>query len=216
MKVFSKYCLIKYDPQEWPFAEILKRDVFKVPRLENLHDFILAKKKRLGYKIRLSNEDNLAMRQLMRNQKDDSPFYQLYRHFMVKILAPLVGQSLTYSSHPEMRVHLAGTASASAFHNDVSVTNRVDQINFWMPFTDVYDTATLWVESDYGLADYQPIPVKYGQVLIFDGGYLDHGTKTNTTNTTRISIDMRFSVKQASTREEGLRLLHRMIKLSQN
>ncbi|MFM7577080.1 MAG: hypothetical protein ACKO5Q_09125, partial [Microcystaceae cyanobacterium] len=101
MKVFSKYCLIKYDPQEWPFAEILKRDVFKVPRLENLHDFILAKKKRLGYKIRLSNEDNLAMRQLMRNQKDDSPFYQLYRHFMVKILAPLVGQSLTYSSHPE-------------------------------------------------------------------------------------------------------------------
>jgi len=56
---------------------------------------------------------------------------------------------------------------------------------------------TLWVESDYGLRDFQPVDVPYGAALIFDGGSLEHGTVNNDTHSTRISIDFRFSLKNS-------------------
>jgi ectoine hydroxylase-related dioxygenase (phytanoyl-CoA dioxygenase family) len=139
-----------------------------------------------------------------------SPFYRLYRHFMWKVLAPSAGRPLSYSSHPKMRVHLPDTPSVSSFHSDVPVTKRIDQVNLWMPFTDVDDTATLWLESFYGRGDYAPVPVRYGEVLIFDGGYLSHGSVPNRTRTTRVSLDMRFCRKGATTRVEGVHLINRL------
>ena len=66
--------------------------------------------------------------------------------------------------------------------------------HFWMPFTDVDDGTALWLESDYGRGDFAPVPVRYGEVLIFDGGYLGHGSVANRTDRTRVSLDMRFSL----------------------
>jgi len=76
----------------------------------------------------------------------------------------------------------------------------------------VQDSATLWLESDYGRADYQPVPVQYGQVLIFDGGYLGHGSVANVSNMTRISLDMRFSLSNTKTRAGGIALMNRLLK----
>lgn len=209
--ITSKHCILEYDTQQWCFAHVLSRDVFKVQQLHQLHQFVKQKKQRLGVSPKLTAEDNLIMRKLMQNLPQESVFYMMYHTFMVKVISPLAGHPLSYSKQPKMRVHFPDTPSVSSFHIDTAVTQRVDQVNIWMPFTDVYDTATLWVESDYGLADYAPIPVKYGQVLIFDGGYLSHGTKANITNVTRISLDLRFSIKNATTRADGLRLLERVI-----
>jgi ectoine hydroxylase-related dioxygenase (phytanoyl-CoA dioxygenase family) len=50
--------------------------------------------------------------------------------------------------------------------------------------------------------------VRYGEVLIFDGGYLSHGTVSNQTQTTRVSLDMRFCLKGAATRLEGVDLMN--------
>ena len=78
-----------------------------------------------------------------------------------------------------------------------------------MPFTDVDETATLWLESFYGRGDYAPVPVRYGEVLIFDGGYLSHGSVPNRTRTTRVSLDMRFCRKGATTSgPEGVDLIN--------
>lgn len=211
MIIPPKHCFLNYDTEQWCFAHILSQDVFKVPRLHRLHEFVQQEKQRSGISPQLTAEDNLTARQLMQNLPQESRFYRMYHAFMARIIRPLAKCPLSYSMHPKMRVHFPGTPSVSSFHTDVAVTHRIDQVNLWIPFTDIEDTATLWVESDYGLADYAPIPVKYGQVLIFDGGYLMHGTKANTTNVTRISLDLRFSIKQASTRLDGLKLLYQMI-----
>jgi hypothetical protein len=177
------WLILPYDTRSFPFAGLLKRDVFG---------------------------DNLTLRRLMQDLADDSPFYQLYRHFMYKMLGPAVGRPLSYSSHPKMRVHLPDTPSVSSFHSDVPVTRRIDQVNFWMPFTDVDDTAALWLESFYGRGDHAPVPVRYGEVLIFDGGYLSHGSVPNRTRTTRVSLDMRFCRKGATSRAEGVDLINRL------
>jgi hypothetical protein len=205
------WAILHYDTRRFPFAALLIRDVLKVPRPELLHDYIQAKRRALGHARRLTHRDNLTMRQLLQDLPDDSPFYRLYRHFMLAVLAPLIGRALSYSSHPKMRVHFPGTASVSSFHHDIIVTRRLDQVNLWMPFVDVADTATLWLESDYGRGDYAPVPVRYGEALIFDGGFLGHGSMPNRTATTRISMDLRWSFKGAKTRAEGVELMNRAI-----
>lgn len=120
----------------------------------------------------LTQKDNLAVRELIQDLPDDSPFHRLYHHLLQTWLARLVGRPMSYSGHAKMRVHFPGTGSVSGFHADVPVTRRIDQVNLWVPFTDVEDSAALWLESDYGLADFAPVPLRYGEALIFDGGYL--------------------------------------------
>jgi hypothetical protein len=207
----AKLAIFEYSTKHWPFAAILTRDVFRVRQLHLLHQFVSEKKCRLGGTAELTYDDNLNLRKLMQELPDSSPFYQVYHAFMSKVLQPMTGYPLSYSNHPKMRVHLAGTSSVSSFHDDVSVTGRVDQVNLWIPFTDVRDGATMWVESEPGAADYAPIPVNYGQVLVFDGGYLRHGSAANRTGVTRISMDLRFSIKNGKSRAHGLELLNSVI-----
>jgi hypothetical protein len=105
-----------------------------------------------------------------------SPFYTLYHTWVADLVASRFGKKISYSAHPKMRVHLAGTGCVSEFHRDAEVTGRPDPINCYLPFTDVFDTNTVWCESSYGLKDYQPINLKYGEAFFWDGGVLEHGT----------------------------------------
>ena len=201
-----------YDTERFPFAALLRRDVFGVRSLESLHTDVLAARTRRGQRGELRTRDNLAARALVQQLPDSAPFFRLYHEFMRLVLAPVAGRSLSYSNRPKVRVHFPGTASVSSFHADAPVTKRVDQINFWLPITDVHGSAALLLESDYGVADYAPVPLRYGQVLIFDGGYLGHGSVSNTTDVTRISFDMRFGYRGATTRAEGVDLMNRIVR----
>lgn len=186
--------LLPYDTNKFRFAFILEKTVFKVPKLDLLHEYWSKQKEKKGLSALLSYEDNLFLRSLMQKQPDDSPFYKLYHSFIRYVVAPEFGGKISYSNHPKMRVHLAGTPSVSAWHKDVDVTKRTDQMNVWLPFTNCYETNSLWIETDYGKKDYCPVNVPYGYALFFDGGYLEHGTVANLTPNTRVSLDFRFSV----------------------
>jgi len=183
--------VISFATDRYPFDKVLAGSVFKVPRLDCLHVYLAARTE----KSKASYEDNLKLRRLMQTLADDSPFYMLYHKWIAEVIAPKFGKRISYSAHPKMRVHLAGTGSVSEFHRDVDVTGRSDQINCYLPFTDVFDTNTLWCESAYGTEDYRPINLKYGEALIWDGGLLKHGTFRNATSHTRVSCDFRFSAK---------------------
>ena len=208
------WVLLHYDVARYPFAGVLQRDVYKVPSLGKLHHYVSGHYRRHGVSRNLNSEDNLTLRNLMQVLPQDSDFFKLYHDFMLRVLAPWVGASLSYSQSPKMRVHFPQTPSVSSFHHDIIVTKRIDQVNFWLPFNSVDDSATLWLESSYGSCDYRPIRVDYGQILIFDGGYIGHGTVFNATDTTRTSMDMRFSYKTASTRADGVRLMNRMVEVA--
>jgi hypothetical protein len=186
--------LLTYDTDRFPFAAWLAAEVFKVQRLDDLHVDWQRYKQRKGLPDGLGYGDNLLLRSLMQKLPDHSPFYRLYHAFTRRVIAPEFGHKISYSSHPKMRVHLAGTPTVSKWHRDAEVTNRDDQMNVWLPFTDTYDSNTLWIETEYGRQDYKPVTVRYGQALVFDGGYLTHGTVANNTHKTRVSADFRFAI----------------------
>ncbi len=185
------FIVLDYDTEKYPFQQILAKHVYKVPEINQLHKVW---KKQSG-KEKLTYKDNLRLRKLMQQQPDDSLFYRVYHKWIARVLSPHFGCRIRYSAHPKMRVHLAGTGCVSDFHRDVEVTKRYDQINCYLPFTDVYQTSTLWCEMDYNEENYQPLNLKYGQALLWDGGCLKHGTYFNKTDNTRLSCDFRFTPK---------------------
>ena len=185
--------LLDYDTRRYPFAAWLAGALFKVPALDELHDAWRRHKLARGLPGELGYADNLRLRALMQQLPDESPFYALYRAFVRRVIAPAFGGRISYASHPKMRVHLAGTPTVSRWHRDVSVTKRPELVTVWLPFTDAFATNTLWVESGHGTGEHRPIPVAYGQALIFDGGYLEHGTVANESARSRVSADFRFA-----------------------
>ena len=185
--------LLHYDTKLFPFSAAAC-SVFKTKALDRLHEHWLRYKIRRGLPPTLCYSDNLSLRKILQNLDDSSEFYAIYNRFAAQVIGGAFGRKLSYSAHPKMRVHLAGTPTVSKWHRDADITNRPDQINVWLPFTNVSGSNSLWVESDYGKADYRPVTVSYGQALVFDGGFLSHGSVDNTTDNTRISIDFRFAV----------------------
>ena len=193
--MLSRAQIVTYDREIYPFARVLEAMVFKVPSLPRLHAFVRAHKQTKFGRQKLTYNDNLSLRGMIQNLPDDSVFFQLYHRFVRKVVAPRFGGRISYSNHPKMRVHLAGTPCMSKWHRDADITKRPEQINAFLPFTPCFDTNTLWCESDYARHDYQPIELEYGQILFFDGGFLTHGTVDNETDVTRVSLDFRFAIK---------------------
>ncbi|CBS89319.1 streptomycin biosynthesis enzyme StrG [Azospirillum lipoferum] len=186
--------LLRYDTGRYPFAKVTAATVFKVRSLERLHEAWQRHRERQGQDTAPTYADNLALRALMQNLPDASPLFQLYHRFVRQVIAPVFGGRISYSNRPKMRVHLPDTGSVSAWHRDADVTGRYDQITVWLPFTDCREGGTLWSETDYGLRDFRPIDVAYGEALVFDGGLLEHGTVANDAGMTRVSLDFRFAV----------------------
>lgn len=185
--------LIGYDTAAYPFAEIVAAQVFGVPAdLARLHERAAAllgsgAGEPLGYR------DNLELRRRLAEVAIDSDLMATYRRLVEEVVAPLFGGRISFSRKPTFRVHMAGTTGVSNWHTDAEVTGRHDQINAWVPFTDTFATNTIWVERDYGTGDYVPVEVAYGEILLFDGGWLSHGSVPNETDSTRVSADFRFS-----------------------
>ncbi|MFA0547691.1 hypothetical protein [Vibrio splendidus] len=194
----TKLLIIKYSTSQLPLAHAMRKEAFYGLSLSRLHSHTLAAKKKKGGLEKLSPADMHFWRDRMRNVASEGLFYTLYHLFARRALAPLFGQRISYSAHPEMRVHLAGQAACSAWHNDAEVTGRYDQVNVWFPLVDTSDSTCLWVETEYGKKDYRPVPVRYGEALIFDGSCLNHGTVANESDMSRVSFDFRFSVLNES------------------
>lgn len=184
--------ILDYDTVRFPFKAYLEKCVFKVPRLEKLHVYWA----RQSGKDALEYQDNMLLRKLMQRLDDEAPFYKIFKSWIYNVLAPQYAMKLSHSQHPKMRVHLAGTGCVSAFHRDANITKRDEQLNVYLPFTDVYDGATVWAEDSYGSDNRIPINLRYGQAMIWDGGFLSHGTVENETDITRVSCDFRFKMLQ--------------------
>ena len=115
---------------------------------------------------------------------------ELYRSFVLELLADVTSGLSAYQSPPSFRFHYCGRSS-SVFHRDRDFGVEDGRLNVWVPLTDVWGNNSLWLESDVGAKDYKPIAIKSGQALIFDGVNLGHGSKINTTHSTRVSFDFR-------------------------
>jgi hypothetical protein len=176
-----------YDRRRWPFAEAIS-DIVGVDRLDLLHEGLE------GRSVVEVAETGLALSAWLRDSLSNR-FLGLVRDFMHQGLPASLGTVTRYQESPVMRVHMHGGHSVSGFHRDRDWGQRSSVLNLWLPFTDVCDSNSLWVESAEGAGDLTPVSLRYGQALVFSGADLLHGSRRNTSGATRVSCDIRFHVR---------------------
>ena len=189
---------IEYDTRKYDFVSHLQ-DFLGVTDLSHFHEHFL---ENTG-KEEITVEDNFHFRDQLRALDPKHPLLELFKEFMWYFMSNQFGGKVSYGP-PFFRMQMGNSTSVSKWHRDTEITGRHDQITCWMPFTDAVGDNTIWVETDYGNEDFQPIDVKFGQVLLFDSSYLKHGSVTNTLPLTRVSMDFRVTPKGPNATDLGI------------
>lgn len=116
----------------------------------------------------------------------------LYARFVHDVIGAHFGGIKAYQKPPSFRIHYSGRGSSS-FHRDRDYGVPDGRLNAWVPLTPVWGTNSIWIESEEGKEDFLPVELNHGEILIFDGANLLHGSRWNSTDTTRVSFDLRFA-----------------------
>lgn len=115
----------------------------------------------------------------------------LYDMFIANVIAPQYNEDFLYQKFPTFRVHLPGNVAVGAFHNDAEFGHPAGEVNYIIPLTNSDGTASVWVESEPGKKDFEPIEMVVGRLIQFNGNTLTHGNRMNETQSTRVSMDFR-------------------------
>ena len=172
-----KTTILEYDPTRYNFRK-WACEVLGVKDLEAIHS---------SNTIRTFNVSPTS-NQLVRSF---SSILEIYKSFIEEVLDKEIGGITDYQSPPSFRFHYSGLGS-SVFHRDRDFGVEQGRINVWVPLTNVWGDNSLWIEGKEGAEDHQPITMQFGQILLFDGVNISHGSKINTTSSTRVSFDFRF------------------------
>jgi hypothetical protein len=123
-------------------------------------------------------------------------FQNVYKAFIEENIKPIYGEQIVFQRIPTFRVAFQNNIAVGEFHKDKAYRNidwaeKVQEDNFFLPFTDAFDTNTIWVESEEDKGDFSAMKCNYGECIQWNGSNLTHGNKINTTGKTRVSVDFR-------------------------
>lgn len=183
MYLKTPYKLI-YDTKKFPFNEIVSK-MLEVKDLAKVHEL-------KDYPLLSREQDQSTIWHRAYYDKFMDEFYDTYTEFVKHLAGRLDYNEIIYQKIPTFRVHLVGNLGVGEWHRDRDYNHDSNELNFWMPFVNTYDTNTLWMESKEGDEDFMPYNVNYGEILVFNGADLFHGNKTNDTEDCRVSVDFRL------------------------
>lgn|GEM_PF-1752809 len=186
--------ITEYDTVEFPFAPVMLETL-------GIRDFSELPTGRDSGVVDPA-EVNRRYRQQLQSLPLDHPLLLLYRKFFSQVVTSHFGTKTSLTRRPVLRVQIAHSPSISGMHRDSEYTGRWDYLNGWLPMLDVPAESALHVETNYGSGVLEPVPLRYGQVLFFDAGMLDHGSPSNDTDQPRVSMDFRFVPKTESPLQE--------------
>ena len=119
-------------------------------------------------------------------------FLKLYDELIQQEILPTLGcDQVLYQAVPVFRVFLPCHLAVGPKHRDEAYHAQPNEINFWLPLTDAFDSNSLYVESSRGSRDYAALECGYGSYARFHGNSCEHFTELNLTGRTRVSLDFR-------------------------
>lgn len=185
---------ISFDPAKFNFHQIIR----ELLGAGNLSEIVVKDEDKSRIKTEFSIYKNMEQTDLYDrlNEKlqDESgdKFYSLYHQFVKDVVRPRYDEAIFYQKKPTHRIHFQNGSGAERFHTDMDYGHHRCEINYTVPQTPMYGTNSIWIESEEGLKDYQPMEAKVGEMVEFNGSFLKHGAKKNETGETRVSFDFRI------------------------
>ncbi|CAE7253794.1 strG [Symbiodinium natans] len=141
-----------------------------------------------------------ACRHRYRNHEAHARLQELYRRFVTEEVLPglaraagerVEGFAAAVQTEPVIRVVLPSAHAATKRHRDADYGHIPEELNFWLPLTNVSGCSSLFVESFPGRADFHAFEGGEGDLFRWWGNLCDHYTEANTSTTTRVSLDFR-------------------------
>jgi hypothetical protein len=178
---------IKYNTEEFDFQK----------RLENLFSVNDLASIKSNYELfERANDQSTNYHSIYYNWARTDEFINLYDSFIAKVIQPIYTEKIVYQAIPTFRICLPNNIAVGEYHKDKkyrdeSWASKVKEFNYFLPFTDAFDTNTIWVESEEDKGDYAPMNCAYGECIQWDGSNLSHGNELNITGKTRVSVDFR-------------------------
>jgi hypothetical protein len=176
-----------YDTSTYKFREKIC-EIFSIDDLNNINEDIEV--------IRRENDQKTKYHKIYYDWTKTREFDNIYTSFITDIVLPIYDTPIVYQKIPTFRVAYQNNLAVGEFHKDkmyrdVDWAERICEDNFFLPFTDAFDTNTIWVETEEDKGDFFPMNCNYGEIIKWDGSNLTHGNKINTTGKTRVSVDFR-------------------------
>jgi len=191
---------ITYDVKKFPFKKLISNIMEIDIDLDKIHTI-----KHYDKLIRETDQSTIWHKKYYNNFNEK--FYPTYFSLIKEIKYMFEYDELIYQKIPTFRVQLNnGNLGVGEWHKDKSYNHGLNEVNFWLPFTNTNKHNTIWLESKEDKGDYKPYLVKYGEILVFDGANLMHGNKENISESTRLSIDFRLvdSIKFISNEKSSI------------
>lgn len=113
----------------------------------------------------------------------------VYRQFVRRVIAQLVGEPFYFQAVPTFRVHLPDNVAVGNFHTDATYHHPLGETTFWVPLTRAHDTSSVWIEDDAG--ELRAPDVVTGDMVEFSAVTRRHGNLVNETGYSRVSFDFR-------------------------
>ena len=186
-----------YNYNDYPFKENLQQ-LFVIDELELLHKKI---KTTEDFNADIGKDsESLYHKKFYEEIKNiDSNLRKTWELFInneIKSHFP-VERSLIIQKLPNIRIHIPNGVAIKRWHCDSDIDHKhpLGELNCVMPFTDMYDTNSLWRESCSGKKDFKAFELRYGELVYWDGNTCIHGNKINNSQITRISFDFRIFFK---------------------
>lgn len=180
---------LQYDTNKYPFREIIQR-MMEYDDLDHLNKSLEDEGRSIH--ITFENDQATVFHKKFYNGPLLPEFEALYHKFVQEHIAPMITDDwIVYQKRPTFRVCLPNNVAVGQKHRDGDYHHPAGEINFWLPFTKVWDSNGMYTESEPDKGDFAPIKLGYGQMFRFYGNKCWHYNQKNTTGATRVSCDFR-------------------------
>ena len=182
---------LEYNPDDYKFTKIVT-DLFEI-ELNNLHT-----KAENTYELftTVGKDSNTEFHKCFYKYLNDNgnEIKEEYTKFINNVVLPFLDlEEVLVQKFPSFRVQLPNNLAVVINHYDSDNIHQhpTGEINFIHALTDMYDTNTVYVEKMPLLDEYEPILLKAGETICFNGNKCKHHNKINNTGKTRVSWDFR-------------------------
>jgi hypothetical protein len=189
-----------------------KKYLFK-GHLENLHNVldVFSEEERTSLleipEIGVNDRKSVFVRDYYReiDADDDHKFIGCYKRFIEENIKPLFpGEKIVYQATPNLRfsfpnstaigrrTHVDPSPDIIGLHKDADFGHSLDEINIVVPITEMFDTNSIYFETDVESQEYENLNLKQNEFFIGYLNQLRHYNCINATEKTRISLDFRI------------------------
>jgi len=189
-RIFGNHSIYDFTITEHPFLEYFQK-IFNTLDLENIH--LLSNDYKLN-KDDLNDKDTDLHKIFYKDIKENNTFKILYCDLIKDIYRQFFPTEtiIIYQSFPSIRIQFFNSVVVPPHCDSDDIGKHpIGEKNFLLPITKMYNTNTIFIESEPNKGDSIGIDMKYGNLFYFNGNKCIHYNKANIEDTIRISLDFR-------------------------